>query len=121
MRLIVIEKDYGGLQIEHYDDGEIITVVANLEFAKKGSGIEDLKNYHRPWNQRWSFDDMITAYNNNHNTAHYISSPSGEEMTAVDVVDRSLRSNVVATYDGEKLTLRPDVMGPAAKYYFGVE
>ena len=121
MKTIVIENNGGGLQIEQYDDNNnIVSVVANLEFADDGSGSEDVKSYGQELD--WSdVGGAVTGYGKDGNTNGDTHRETGKELTASDVIDDGPESNLVAEYDGEELTLYPDAMGRAAQDYFGVD
>jgi hypothetical protein len=121
MKVIAIENNGGGIQFEQYDDnGNLISVVAGLEFAEEGKGVDDIKTY----GDEWFWNDCggnTIGYSQEENTSgdrHY---DTGEILTAKDVKDEQESSCLVAEWTSGELTLHKGAMGRAAQAYFGVE
>lgn len=114
MKTLVKENNGGGIQIEMYDDNmDIISVVTGLEFAKDGQGIEDITTYGAEWN--WNdVGGYLSGYSDSDGNT------DGSEYNANDAIDDSEYTALVAEWDGKELILNIDIMGAAAKRYFGV-
>ena len=118
MKILVIENNAGSLQLEEYDNDNLVSVVTGLEYAEPGIGIEDLATYSTDW--YWNdCGGEIVGHNADGNTAGY--TIAGSPITANDMRETSSReSEVVAEYEDGEMILYFRRMGSAAMRYFGL-
>lgn len=111
MKTICIENNGGGLSFEQYDEeGNIISVAANLEFAPEGMGVEDIQNFGFSW--YWNdCGGNTVGYSLDDNTSGDTHSATGNILTAADVKDYYDSSQIVAEcVDGGEVVLYPEIM-----------
>jgi hypothetical protein len=109
--ILVKENNGGGLSLECYDDNmNIVSVVTGLEFSQSGQGLEDIRTY----GVEWDWNDVggkITGYGESGNT-------DNSEYMAVNMIDNSEYTRVVAEWDGKNMIVHTDSSkGNAAKYF----